>query len=71
MSNTQELEEQLRAAIREELNAPTCAKLPRLCAQIGTDQGFNTAEEWIFTMCATYGIGVQTAMSEYDSSLGE
>ncbi len=69
--NPTEVEEQLRAAIREELNHPSCAKLPRLCAQIATEQGRNTAEEWIFTQCATYSLAVQTAMSDYDSSLGE
>lgn len=65
------IEEQLRKEIRKELRSPNCKKLPNLCAVIDTEQGFNTAEEWIFTQCATYGIAVQTAMSDYDSALTE
>jgi hypothetical protein len=67
----EEVEVQLRAAIREELDSPNCSKLKNLCAQLGSQQGRAAAEEWIFTQCATYGLAVQTAMSDYDSSLGE
>lgn len=62
---------ELRALIRKELTDPSCAKLPNLCEQIASAQGREAAEEYIFTQCATYGIAVQTAMSDYDSSLGE
>lgn len=67
----EKVKEQLRASIREELDSPNCKKLKNLCAQLDTEQGRETAEEWIFTQCATYGLAVQTAMSDYDSSLGE
>lgn len=70
MSATAE-ELELKAAIREELTHPSCAKLPNLCKQIADRQGMAAAEEYIYTQCATYGIAVQTAMSDYDSSLGE
>lgn len=67
----EEIEVQLRAEIRAQLADPNCRKLRNLCAQLDSAQGRAAAEEWIFTQCATYGIAVQTAMSDYDSSLGE
>lgn len=65
------LENELRAEIRKELNGHDCKKLTNLCAQLDTAEGRATAEEWIFIQCATYGLAVQTAMSDYESSLTE
>ena len=66
-----DVETQLRTIIREALNSPDCNKYTNLCQQVNSKQGMAAAEEWIFTQCATNGIAVQTAMSDYDSSLAE
>jgi len=71
IDTTINIEKLLRAEIRKELDGPDCKKLENLCAVLDTEQGFNAAEEWIFIQCATYGLAVQTAMSDYDSSLTE
>lgn len=69
----EEIEVQLRAAIKAHLDKMDheCGIWPNLCEQVRTPQGREVAEGVLFNMCATDGVAVQTAMSTYDSLLGE
>jgi hypothetical protein len=64
-------EAELRTEIRTQLGSNECKKLKNLHAILDTKESRELAMEYIYIQAATYGVSVQTAMSNYDSSLGE
>jgi hypothetical protein len=61
--------EQLLKVIEKLLKSACTTNLPRLCDMTATPEGFETAQQMIFSYCTENGVSVQTAMAHIDSEL--
>lgn len=72
MSDKEEqlLSDELKKQVKEHLTA-CCNKnhLPHVQKYIASEQGMETAESTLFSMCARDGIAVQTALSQFEIEL--
>jgi hypothetical protein len=60
---------QLRQMIADKITEMDQRALPELFAMASTEQGAETLESMIFSMCADRGISIQTAMSTLESEM--